>query len=214
MFAAEAHVETERPSRYLVQLCKHFENKGRHLTHRPRNHSKEAVPPAGAHMPAEIRPDQIHVEWDDTQGTVRFPWGVCALQATAGVLTLRAEGADKEGLERIQDLVTTHISRFSRRDPLKVEWRPSEVPHVQPEASARTTHEPTAARHWWPGGRTGFAAVGVVAVIVAVHLGLGGAVLADVPWTGWAVGFVVTAVLVKIAVVGGFAIRRSRRRTG
>jgi hypothetical protein len=28
------------------------------------------------------------------------------------------------------------------------------------------------------------------------------------------VGFVVTAVLVKIAVVGGFAIRRSRRRTG
>jgi hypothetical protein len=39
MFAAEAHVETERPSRYLVQLCKHFENKGRHLTHRPRNHS-------------------------------------------------------------------------------------------------------------------------------------------------------------------------------
>ncbi|MGW0840961.1 DUF2218 domain-containing protein [Streptomyces sp. NPDC002787] len=25
---AEARVETERPSRYLVQLCKHFSDKG------------------------------------------------------------------------------------------------------------------------------------------------------------------------------------------
>ncbi|NUO42937.1 MAG: DUF2218 domain-containing protein, partial [Streptomyces sp.] len=32
--SAEARVETGRPSRYLVQLCKHFDNKGRHpVTH-------------------------------------------------------------------------------------------------------------------------------------------------------------------------------------
>ena len=29
MLTAEARVETARPSRYLMQLCKHFDNKGR-----------------------------------------------------------------------------------------------------------------------------------------------------------------------------------------
>ena len=39
MLTAEAHIPTDRPSRYLAQLCKHFANKGRHLGHRPRTHA-------------------------------------------------------------------------------------------------------------------------------------------------------------------------------
>ncbi|MFD8003442.1 hypothetical protein [Streptomyces mirabilis] len=39
MLTVEARVETARPSRYLVQLRKHFDNTGRHLGHRPRAHN-------------------------------------------------------------------------------------------------------------------------------------------------------------------------------
>ena len=63
MLIAEAHVETERPSRYFVQLCKHFDNKGRHLRgHRPRNHGGgDPQAPAKPHVDAEIQPDQTLV---------------------------------------------------------------------------------------------------------------------------------------------------------
>ncbi|WP_406449502.1 DUF2218 domain-containing protein [Streptomyces sp. NBC_01622] len=74
MHTAEAHIATERPSRYLVQLCEHFDN---------------------------------------------------TLRATPGLLRVRVEAGDQENLGRLQDLVTTHIGRFSRRDPLRVEWQPS-----------------------------------------------------------------------------------------
>ncbi|WP_328675368.1 DUF2218 domain-containing protein [Streptomyces sp. NBC_00343] len=112
MLTAEARIPTDRPSRYLVQLCKHFDNKGRHLTHRPR-----------AHTLPELRPDQIQAEWTDSDGTLRLPWGQCTLRALPGTLRVHIEADDQENLDRLQDLVSTHISRFSRRDPLRVEWQ-------------------------------------------------------------------------------------------
>ncbi|MEV4453107.1 MULTISPECIES: DUF2218 domain-containing protein [Streptomyces] len=212
MLTAEAHIETERPSRYLVQLCKHFDNKGRHLGHRPRTHrGGGAQAPSETHTPPEIRLDQIHVEWTDTHGTVRLPWGTCALQAAPGALTLRAQSPDEESLRRLQDLVTTHLSRFSRRDPLQVDWQRPAAPAVQTAASAPAVPPRGAALRRRRGGWTWVAAVVALAAVVAVHLGLGGAVLADTRWTGWAVGFVVTAAVVKIGVVGSLAIRRGRR---
>ncbi|MFF0087623.1 DUF2218 domain-containing protein [Streptomyces canus] len=214
MPTAEAHVETERPSRYLVQLCKHFDNKGRHLGgHRPRSHGGgDARASAGTHMTAEIRPEQIHVEWTDTHGTVSLPWGTCTLQAAPGELVLRAQSPDEESLRRLQDLVTTHVTRFSRRDPLKVDWQRSEATS-ETDGPAHPPHPQDAVRRRRPGW-SGVAAAAAVAAVVAVHLGLGGAVLAGTRWTGWVVGLVVTAVVVKLGVVGTLAVRRSRRRTG
>ena len=113
MPTAEARIPTDRPGRYLVQLCKHFANKGRHLTHLPRTHT----------LP-ELRPNQIQAEWTDSDGTLRLPWGQCTLQAVPGALRVCAEADDRENLERLQDLVDTHIARFSRRDALRVEWEP------------------------------------------------------------------------------------------
>ncbi|WP_371643007.1 DUF2218 domain-containing protein [Streptomyces mirabilis] len=215
MLTAEAHIDTERPNRYLVQLCKHFANKGRHLGHRPRTHrGGDAQAPSEPHTSPEIRPDQIHVEWTDTQGTVRLPWGTCALQAAPGALTLRAQSPDEESLRRLQDLVTTHLSRFSRRDPLQVDWQRPEAPAVQAAASTPAVPPRGAALRRRHDGWTGVATVVAVAAVVAVHLGLGGAVLADTRWTGWVVGFVLTAAVVKICVVGSLAVRRGRRRTG
>ncbi|MFD4560899.1 DUF2218 domain-containing protein [Streptomyces sp. NPDC058469] len=196
MPTSEAHIPTDRPSRYLVQLCKHFDNKGRHLSHRPRTHT----------LP-ELRPDQIQVEWTDTDGTLRLPWGQCTLQALPGTLRVHVEADGQENLERLQELVGTHIGRFSRRDPLRVEWQPSGAAVDAPGEGAVPPHQP-------PGGRTRFLVIGVVVVAVALHLALGGTVLAQMSWTGWVVAFLVTVVAVKGALAGGLALHRHRSRIG
>ncbi|WP_329242501.1 DUF2218 domain-containing protein [Streptomyces sp. NBC_01478] len=196
MLTAEAHIATDRPGRYLAQLCKHFDNKGRHLSHRPRTHT----------LP-DLGPDQIQVEWTDSDGTLRLPWGQCTLQAVPGTLRVRVEADDRENLERLQELVSTHIGRFSRRDPLRVEWQPS---GTSVDAPGEATVPPRQ-RH---GGRTRFIVIGVAAVAVALHLALGGTALAHTPWTGWVVGFLVTVVVAKAALVGGLALHRHRSRIG
>jgi hypothetical protein len=113
MPTSEALVETDRPSRYLVQFCRHAESishSGRHL-HAGRGRT---------------RPEEPHVEWSDTDGLVDFGWGKCVLRASAGTLTLRAEADDDENLRRVQDLVAGNLGRFGRRDHLAVEWRPAD----------------------------------------------------------------------------------------
>ena len=112
MLTAEATVETERASRYLAQLCRHFSNLRRHES-RPGRHEPQA------------RPDvQAHVEWSDTHGTVTFDWGRCTMQANADALTLSVEATDEDNLQRVQDLVGGHLERFGRRDHLDVNWQP------------------------------------------------------------------------------------------
>ncbi len=124
MLTAEARVETERPSRYLVQLCRHFTHQGQHLRHRRRTHL------AGD---AQARPEaQVHVEWSETHGIVDFGWGPCTMQANPDTLTLRAEATDEEHLQRVQELVTGHLDRFSRRDHLSVNWQRPEAPQFSP----------------------------------------------------------------------------------
>jgi hypothetical protein len=54
----------------------------------------------------------------------------------------------------------------------------------------------------------------IVALVLAVHLGLGDAVLANWQWTGWTVCGVLAVVLVKVALLGGFAVRRGRATKG
>lgn len=118
MPTAEARIQTERPGRYLTQICKHLSNEGRHLGHRPRAH-------AGGDIQATHPATEAQVEWSATSGLVRLGWGQATLQATAGTLTLQARAADEENLRRIQDLLTSHLDRFSRRDPLTVTWQPA-----------------------------------------------------------------------------------------
>ncbi|MDQ6921436.1 MAG: DUF2218 domain-containing protein [Candidatus Dormibacteraeota bacterium] len=121
MLAAEANVQTEHPSRYLVQLCKHASKMGGHLRHRPRSHS-------GGETPPEIR----QTEWSDADGIITLSWGQWTMHATPGTLTLRAEADSEENLRRIQNLVTARLENFGRRDHLTVNWQPVEAPAVQP----------------------------------------------------------------------------------
>ncbi|MGW1024693.1 DUF2218 domain-containing protein [Streptomyces sp. NPDC002577] len=209
MPTAEAHVETERPSRYLVQLCKHFSNKGRHLGNRPGGRHGGASP---ALTPAEIRPDQIHVEWSDTHGTLELPWGRCTLEALPGSLVLRAEAEDAQNLRKLQDLLATHIGRFGRREQLTVDWQQDQpavrqAEHADDPLRMSAQGETARRKHLaWAGVAL------IAAVAVAVHLGLAGAVLSGSRWAGWVVGAVLAVVAVKVTAVAVLGRRLHRRR--
>ncbi|MFD7280993.1 DUF2218 domain-containing protein [Streptomyces sp. NPDC059862] len=203
---AEARVETARPSRYLVQLCKHFANKGRHLGHLPRAHSGGD---AQALRDMRAVAQEAQVTWSDTEGDVSPPWGRISLRAAPGTLTVRVEAADEENLGRLQDLVAGHVERFGRRDGLQVRWRGLETSAQSSGAAGAVEASGGGAvprRRYL--GRT--ALVVVLALVLAVHLGLGGVLLANWRWTGWAVGGVLAVVLVKAVLLGGFAVHRGR----
>jgi hypothetical protein len=120
---SEAHVQTARASRYLVQLCKHVSgiyNENGPRSHRRRRHLG-ADPPDRSEEPPRV-------EWGETRGLISFSGGRITMRADPGSLVLRAEAADEESLQRAQDLVAGLLARFSRRDHLTVSWQRSELP--------------------------------------------------------------------------------------
>ncbi|GAB2735297.1 DUF2218 domain-containing protein [Streptomyces bullii] len=208
MLLSEARVETDRPGRYLAQLGRHLSAKGRHLAHR-------------AHHPTGPRPEQIRLDWSTTHGVLTLPWGRCTLHAAPDALVLRAEAEDAQGMRRLQDLMTSHLERFGRREGLRVRWRDGEAaPDPAAPTARRTRTADTAGTPTPPPWRRQLTWAGVTALVlvaVAVHLGSAGAVLSGPRWTAWAVGAVLAVAVVKIAALtflGRHAHRRGRRRTG
>lgn len=211
MPTAEARVETERPSRYLVQLCKHFSNKGRHLGRGFHGH------PGGdgqALREMQAVAEQAQVEWSDTEGHVALPWGRITLRATPGVLVLRVEAAAEDDLRRLQELVAGHVGRFGRRDGLQVNWQATASPALSPAAAVLDAQVPPADAGPRGGHLKVVGVVAVVAIVLAVHLGLGSVLLSNWRWTGWAAGGLLAVVVLKVALLGGFAIRRGRASKG
>lgn len=130
---AEAHVETERPSRYLVQLCRHV-----------------SLLPARPVGDSQAGPDVPHAEWSDTHGIVTLaPWGQCTMDASTDTLTVRVEATDEDKLQRIQDLVAERLTRYGRRDQLTVTWQRPPPPAVQRRDadSAATRAQPKELEH-------------------------------------------------------------------
>lgn len=55
--------------------------------------------------------------------------------------------------------------------------------------------------------------IAVIALVVAVHLGLGGLLLVSGPWRHWVIGAVLAVILAKaVFVLGRLVIRRNRAR--
>jgi hypothetical protein len=211
MPTAEARVETERPSRYLAQLCKHFSHKGRHLGRRLHGH-----PGGDGQALREMRAvaEQAQVEWADTDGQVDLPWGQIVLRALPGALVLRVEAAEEDDLRRLQDLVAGHVERFGRRDRLRVTWRATDSAVGSPAAAVGEA-QPSAADSGARGSHLKVVGVAaVVAIVLAVHLALGSVLLSNWRWTGWAAGGLLAVVLLKTALLGGFAVRRGRAPKG
>jgi hypothetical protein len=160
---------------------------GRHLPHRPRPHGGEVA------LPLEVQ----HVEWSDTDGTVRLNWGRWTLHATAGTLVVRAEAEDEESLRRIQDLLAKRLETIGRREHLAVTWQ-------RPDADQlHSTREPRKPR------LAPWILIAAGALLVAVHLGIGGALLTAPQFTVAAVGLL--AVLV-VKFVGLRLLVAHRRR--
>jgi hypothetical protein len=197
----QAQIQTERASRYLVQFCKHAAAMGSG-GHSPRMHLQ------GMMARREV---QVAADWSDTSGTVTFsPWGRCTLGADAGILTLRIEGADQDGLTQIRDIITRDLQRFSSRDPLTVTWQQSETLGAAPfpPATAMTSQSRRGPRR--PTLQTVLLALAVV-LVIGLHVGLAGTVVANSRWTGIASNLVVAAIAAKIALTA-WARYRIRRR--
>jgi hypothetical protein len=111
MPTSEARVETDRASRYLVQLCRHAGWMSRLPGHRPRAHGGGAAP--------RVR----HVESSDTHGVVSLDGGGFTVHAGQDALLMRVEAADEDSLRRIQDLLAGRVEKIGRRDRLAVDWR-------------------------------------------------------------------------------------------
>jgi hypothetical protein len=124
MLIAEARVETGRPGRYLAQLCQHLSNRGRHLGTGKGRLTRHRPGGQGADHPQPGTAEQVQVEWSQTEGTVTFPGGRCVMWASDDALVFRAEAADNGTLEFIENLIGSHLGRFSRREPLTVTWHP------------------------------------------------------------------------------------------
>ncbi len=167
MLTAEAHVETTRASRYLVQFCKHADAMSGHRGH-------------GMHLGEALarRDVRVHADWSDTRGVVTFsPWGQCTITAAEASLTFRVEANDEENLQQIQDIITRDLGRFARRDGLTVTWQPA-APALH--GFCRGTPGPAQAhtclnvlalersrnRTWWPARSRNIASAGDSSVIV------------------------------------------------
>ena len=127
MPTSQATIETDRPGRYLAQLCRHAAAMGETGGgHRPRLHGghRRRVQGAGtAPASAELR---VSAEWSDTHGIVTLaPWGRCSMEATDHTLTLRVDATDDDALQQIQEIVTRDLERFGRRGRLTVAWQPT-----------------------------------------------------------------------------------------
>lgn len=211
MPTAEALVPTDRASRYLVQLCRHLSRMSG-MRHRP------PVAHGGGQMPPEVR----HVDYSETHGTIRFAQGLCTLQAAPDALTLRIEADDADTMQRLRNGIAGRIEKIGRRDQLTVTWSPLQAPEGAPAEPVGTTALPAAGvvKRRGIGKAIGLGAVGVV--VVALHLGLGGAVLAASSWTSWGVNAILAIVLLKLLFMGGHvvlgrvgirAVNRRRRHT-
>jgi len=96
MPAAEARLTTTlAASRYLGQLCRHFEHK----------------------LPATYDEGFHH-------GRIEFPFGVCTLAAESpDTLVMTATAATAEDLERLERVIGSHLERFAFRETFTIDWQ-------------------------------------------------------------------------------------------
>jgi hypothetical protein len=90
MLVAEGRVETERASRYLVQLCRHVHLAAQH------NHGMQA-----------------QVDWSVDRGMISFGWGRCTLRADPAALALRAEAPTRNACTSFNSASPTAWGRWA-----------------------------------------------------------------------------------------------------
>jgi len=66
---------------------------------------------------------KLEVEFTAEQGRVRFPDGLATMTAGPDALTVTVEAQDPATVERLKEVVATHLDRFAFREaPLVFNW--------------------------------------------------------------------------------------------
>ncbi|WP_423459273.1 DUF2218 domain-containing protein [Ottowia sp. VDI28] len=63
------------------------------------------------------------VSYDDRQGRIELPLGLCLLAAGEGQLTARLEGAPGADMARFEEVVADHAQRMARDETYSWDWR-------------------------------------------------------------------------------------------
>jgi hypothetical protein len=93
MRSSEARVATAVPSRYLMQLCKHFQHK----------------------LPVAFDERQGRVDFPAGRCELDA-------EADEGVLLMRVTAGDETELARLEDVVARHLERFAFREKPEIQW--------------------------------------------------------------------------------------------
>ena len=172
----EGHVVTDRPDRYIKQLCQHAAALGRRGPREFKAHGSEQEP---------LREVSIGASWTGSTGVIDLaPWGRCELNAVADGFDVRIEADSAEHVARIADRIERNIARIGKGS-LPIKWTSDWV-----GPRSRRTQVLTA---------TG---VLVVALVVVVHLGIGALLVERWPWAVGAVVLMIAAKLLLVLVVG------------
>lgn len=109
MLTAQGRATTERPGRYLIQLCRHLDQVG------------------------QLNPCmQVRVECSSDRGVIDFGWGRCTLNAVPDALIIRAEAHDDSQLQQLMQHITERLERIGARDGLRVVWSPPPATPASP----------------------------------------------------------------------------------
>jgi hypothetical protein len=128
VLSAETSIATSNGSAYLTRLCQHLSklsSRSRLTAHSPRMHAGGGQPPAA-----------LHIEHTQTTGTITMAWGRLTLTATDSRLALRAEADSQQNLQRIEEMTTGRLLKFSRRhEHLDIQWSPGPEPASRTQAA-------------------------------------------------------------------------------
>ena len=62
------------------------------------------------------------VSYDDTQGRIELPGGLCLLTAGEGQLSVRLEGVPGVDMDRFEQVVAEHAQRMARDETYTWQW--------------------------------------------------------------------------------------------
>ncbi|MFC0283786.1 DUF2218 domain-containing protein [Camelimonas abortus] len=65
---------------------------------------------------------KVEATFDAHNGRVTFPMGTCELAASDAALVMRLAAADAQALERLKQVMASHLVRFAFREELTVTW--------------------------------------------------------------------------------------------
>jgi uncharacterized protein len=65
---------------------------------------------------------KIEVEFDTYKGKIAFPFGHAQLAAAQDALTLNAFAGNKDDLEKLKQVLSSHLERFAFRESLEITW--------------------------------------------------------------------------------------------